>query len=175
MTQELATFAGGCFWCIEPQFVNLPGVISVTSGYMGGHAPNPTYEDVCTGHSGHIEVIQLAFDPAHISYEALLEIFWRNIDPFDSRGQFVDKGSQYLAGVFTHGEVQASTAAASRDQVAATFGAPVASFIRPAEEFFPAEEYHQRYYEKNPVRYYAYSNNNGRKPRLRELWEKDTR
>ena len=167
---QYATFAGGCFWCIEPVFANLDGVSSVVSGYTGGHVVDPTYEQVCDGKTGHIEVIQVSFDPEEISYAVLLDTFWRNIDPLDARGQFADKGSQYLGGIFTHDEAQAALAEESKAQLTARFGRPIASFVRPAETFYPAEDYHQQYYLKNPARYQQYSAHNGRKERLADVW-----
>lgn len=169
-TLQLATFAGGCFWCMEPEFANIEGVSKVVSGYTGGHTNNPTYQQVCSGSTGHIEVIQVTYDPAIISYSKLLEIFWRNIDPLDPFGQFADKGSQYRAGIFTHDDQQKLLAEASKHNASTLFGRQVASFIRPAEVFYPAEDYHQEYFIKNRTRYKEYAENNGRKERLRSVW-----
>lgn len=167
---NLATFAAGCFWCIEPEFVNVAGVSSVVSGYMGGHVVNPTYEQVCTGRTGHIEVVQVTFDPAQVSYEKLLEVFWRNVDPLDARGQFADKGSQYLGGIFTHDDAQKAAAEASKAKFAELLGKPIESFIRPAETFYVAEDYHQQYFRKQALRYSQYAAHNGRKERLQTVW-----
>lgn len=168
--ENLATFAGGCFWCMEPEFHGLPGVSKVVSGYIGGATKNPTYEQVCSGKSGHIEAIQVMYDPAQISYTQLLDIFWRNIDPLDPYGQFADKGTQYRAGIFTHDENQKLLAEASKQQVAALFSKPVASFIQPASVFYPAEDYHQEFFIKSRARYKQYSTNNGRKESLDAIW-----
>jgi len=170
MTTQFATFAGGCFWCMEPEFAGLKGVGKVLSGYIGGQTKNPTYEQVCTGETGHIEAIQVEYNPAEISYGELLEIFWRNIDPLDPYGQFADKGSQYRAGIFTHDDEQKQLAEASKQKASALFGRPVASFIKPATEFYPAEDYHQEYYIKSRERYKRYAENNGRKERLHAVW-----
>jgi methionine-S-sulfoxide reductase len=171
MTTQLATFAGGCFWCMEPEFHGAPGVSKVVSGYMGGARKNPTYEQVCSGATGHIEVIQVTYDPQVVSYETLLDIFWRNIDPLDPYGQFADKGSQYLAGIFTHDEAQKTLAEASKEKVGQLLERPIASFIMPAMEFYPAEDYHQEYFIKSRARYKQYSENNGRKERLAHIWK----
>ena len=168
---SLATFAGGCFWCMEPEFHGLPGVSKVVSGYIGGQTKNPAYEQVCSGATGHIEAIQVTFDSEQISYSQLLEIFWRNIDPLDPYGQFADKGSQYRAGIFYHDENQKALAEASRQQVAKLFSQPVTSFVKPATEFYPAEDYHQEFFIKSRARYKQYSTHNGRKERLEEVWK----
>jgi len=170
-TTQLATFAGGCFWCMEPEFAGIAGVSKVVSGYIGGHIKNPTYEQVCSGASGHIEAIQVTYDPAQVSYAALLEIFWQNIDPLDPYGQFADKGSQYRAGIFTHNDEQKTLAEASKKQVSGLFGREVASFVKPAPVFYPAEDYHQEFFIKNRTRYKQYAEHNGRKERLHALWD----
>jgi methionine-S-sulfoxide reductase len=169
-TLQRATFAGGCFWCMEPEFAHVPGVHGVISGYTGGQTQHPTYEQVCAGATGHIEAIEVTFDPAAVSYAKLLEIFWRNIDPLDPFGQFADKGSQYRAGIFTHDEPQKALAEHSKTTAGTLFGRPVACFIRPAEKFWPAEDYHQQYYIKSRARYKQYAEHNGRKERLRTVW-----
>ncbi len=169
-TLQHATFAGGCFWCMEPVFAGLDGVSQVVSGYIGGKNANPTYEQVCTGETGHIEAIDVTYDPSVVNYAKLLDIFWKNIDPLDPYGQFADKGSQYRAGIFTHDDAQATLAEASRQQVSAIFGRPVASFVHPAPVFYPAEDYHQEFFIKNRTRYKNYAENNGRKERLQAIW-----
>lgn len=165
-----ATFAGGCFWCMEPPFDELNGVISTTSGYIGGKTKNPTYEQVSTGNTGHTEALQIVYDPKKITYEKLLEVFWRNIDPLASDGQFCDLGSQYRSGIFFHDANQKSAAEKSKKAVQARFRQPVATEITAATAFYPAEDYHQDYYKKNPVRYKLYSHGCGRAQRLEEVW-----
>lgn len=167
-----ATFAGGCFWCMEPPFDNLDGVKSTISGYTGGHTRNPTYKQVTRGGTGHYEAVQVTYDPEVVSYETLLEIFWRNIDPFDDGGQFCDRGDSYLTGVFFHSDQQASAARKSKDRLEGLdrFDRPFVTPIIQASEFYPAEDYHQDYYEKNPVRYKYYRWGCGRDDRLDEVW-----
>ena len=165
-----ATFAGGCFWCMEPPFDELNGVLSTVSGYIGGSKKNPTYEEVSTGATGHAEAVQITYDPSKISYEKLLEVFWRNIDPLTPNGQFCDIGSQYRSAVFYHDETQKRLAETSKKTVQARFKQPIATDIVPATEFYPAEDYHQNYYKKNPIRYYVYTSGCGRERRLREVW-----
>ncbi|OHB25295.1 MAG: peptide-methionine (S)-S-oxide reductase [Desulfuromonadaceae bacterium GWC2_58_13] len=172
---EKATFAGGCFWCMEPPFEKLDGVISVTSGYTGGPQKNPTYEEVSAGVTQHLESVEILFDPVKISYARLLDVFWRNIDPTDPNGQFVDRGAQYRSAVFWHDEQQRQLADASKQQMAASgrFDGPIVTAIRPAAPFYPAEEYHQDYYKKNPLRYKFYRYNSGRDRYLEKVWGKD--
>lgn len=165
-----ATFAGGCFWCMEPEFRNTNGVKDVAVGYTGGTTKNPTYEQVSGGGTGHLEAIEVTYDPAVVSYASLLEIFWRNVDPLDEHGQFCDKGSQYRAAIFTHDEAQKKAAETSKENVQKMFGQKVATLIFPASVFYPAEEYHQQYYIKNPERYKRYRNGCGRDADLRQLW-----
>ena len=169
---EHATFAGGCFWCMEPPFEQLAGVISVTSGYTGGAKANPTYEEVCSGSTGHAEAIQVVYDPAKISYQQLLDIFWRNVDPTQPDGQFADHGRQYRTAIFYHSDEQQRLAAASKQQLAQSgkFTAPIVTDIVPASAFYPAEEYHQDYYKKNPLRYKLYRFGSGRDAYLRKTW-----
>ncbi len=171
-TVKTATFAGGCFWCMEGEFANLPGIVKVTSGYTGGTVKNPTYEQVSTGNTGHFEAIEIKYDPAKISFEKLLTIFWDNVDPLDEYGQFCDKGSQYRAGIFTHDDEQKKQAEASKIKVAAKFKEPVATIIQPASEFYAAEDYHQEYYIKNKMRYKMYRMGCGRDDRLEQLRKK---
>jgi len=165
-----ATFAGGCFWCMEPPFDELNGVISTTSGYIGGKTKNPTYEQVSTGTTGHAEALQVVYDPKKITYEMLLDVFWRNIDPLAADGQFCDLGSQYRSAIFYHDANQKSAAEKSKKAVQARFKQPVATEITAATVFYPAEDYHQDYYRKNPVRYKLYSHGCGRAQRLEEVW-----
>ena len=167
-----ATFAGGCFWCMEHPFDELTGVISVTSGYTGGMMKHPTYEQVSSGGTGHAEAVQVVYDPARISYEKLLGVFWHNIDPTTANRQFCDVGSQYRSTIFYHNETQRKLAEASKRVLEKTkpFREPIVTGIVPAGEFYPAEEYHQHYYKKNPARYQYYRWSCGRDKRLKELW-----
>jgi len=167
-----ATFAGGCFWCMEPPFDKLEGVISTTSGYIGGQKKNPTYEEVSAGRTGHTEAVQVVYDPVKVSYAKLLEVFWKNIDPTVKDRQFCDTGSQYRTGIFYYGEEQKKLAEASKQQLEKTkpFSAPIVTEITAAADFYPAEDYHQDYYVKNPVRYNFYRTGCGRDARLKELW-----
>jgi peptide-methionine (S)-S-oxide reductase len=168
----VATFAGGCFWCMEPPYDKLPGVVSTTSGYMGGTVKNPTYDQVSGGRTGHTEVVQVVYDPAKVSYEKLLEVYWKNIDPTVKDRQFCDTGSQYRASIFYHSEAQKRLAEASKAEIEKTkpFKQPIVTPVVAAGEFWPAEEYHQDYYKKNPVRYSYYRTGCGRDARLKELW-----
>ncbi len=169
-----ATFAGGCFWCMEAPYDKLPGVISTTSGYMGGQVKNPTYEQISTGRTGHTEVVQVEYDPSKVTYEKLLEVFWMNIDPTVKNAQFCDHGSQYRSGIFFHDDAQRKAAEASKAALdkSKPFKQPIVTEITKAPEFYRAEEYHQDYYIKNPVRYRVYRNGCGRDARLKELWGK---
>ena len=169
---EKATFAGGCFWCMEPPYDALPGVISTTSGYIGGRTANPTYEQVSSGTTGHAEALQVVYDPAKVTYEKLLEVFWVNIDPTVRDRQFCDTGTQYRTGIFYHTEAQRKAAEASRAALEKSrpFKAPIVTPIEMAGTFYPAEDSHQDYYVKNPERYKFYRNGCGRDARLRELW-----
>jgi peptide-methionine (S)-S-oxide reductase len=164
-----ATFAMGCFWCGESDMEKVQGVVGVVSGYTGGAVPNPTYEEVSSGGTGHRESIEVTYDPAKVTYEHLLDVFWHNVDPLDARGQFCDKGEQYKAAIFYHDEAQKKAAEASKAGVARRFP-KVVTDIRPASMFFKAEDYHQDYYKKNPVRYRFYRFNCGRDQRLKEVW-----
>lgn len=168
----VATFAGGCFWCMEPPYDELDGVISTTSGYTGGHKENPTYEEVSTGRTGHAEAVQVVYDPKRITYERLLEVFWRNIDPLTPNAQFCDHGSQYRSGIFYRDETQRRLAEESKRKLEASgrFNKPIVTEIVAAGTFYPAEEYHQDYYKKNPIRYKFYRAGCGRDRRLAELW-----
>jgi peptide-methionine (S)-S-oxide reductase len=169
---EKATFAGGCFWCMEPPYDKLDGVISTTSGYSGGHQVNPTYEQVSAGGTGHTESVQIVYDPKRISYEELLKVFWRNIDPTTRDAQFCDHGQQYRTAIFYHDDKQRELAERSKEVLDKTkpFKEPVVTEITPASVFYPAEDYHQDFYKKNPVRYKFYRYNCGRDQRLEQLW-----
>jgi peptide-methionine (S)-S-oxide reductase len=170
--QALATFAGGCFWCMEPPYDKLDGVLATTSGYIGGSKADPTYEEVSAGGTGHAEAVQVAYDPAKVSYEELLEVFWRNVDPLDAGGQFCDRGDQYRTGIFIHDEEQQRLAEASKQALADSgrFEQPIVTEIVAAGPFYPAEDYHQDYYEKNPLRYNFYRWNCGRDAHLEQIW-----
>jgi peptide-methionine (S)-S-oxide reductase len=172
-SKATATFAGGCFWCVEEAFDAVDGVLSTTSGYTGGQRPNPTYEQVSSGETGHIEAVRVVFDPSKVSYEKLLEVFWRNVDAVDAGGQFCDRGGQYRAAVFYHSTEQKQQAEASKATIAARLGQAVVTDIVSAGPFYPAEEYHQDYYKRNPLRYKLYKWNCGRAQRLEKLWGKE--
>ena len=165
-----ATFAGGCFWCMEPPFDKLDGVISTISGYAGGKKKNPTYEEVSAGNTGHAEVVQITYDPKKITYEKLLEVFWHNVDPLTPNRQFCDVGSQYRTAIFYHDETQKRLAEESKKALAKRFKEPIVTEIVAAAEFYPAEDYHQDYYTKNPLRYKYYRYSCGRDQRLEALW-----
>ena len=170
--RAVATFAGGCFWCMEPPYDKLDGVLSTTSGYMGGFKRYPTYEEVSRGVTGHTEVVQVAYDPAKVSYEKLVEVFWRNIDPTVKDRQFCDSGTQYRTAIFVHTPEQRKAAEASKAALEKSkpFRDPIVTPVQDAGEFWPAEDYHQDYYQKNPVRYAYYRNGCGRDARLKQLW-----
>ncbi len=167
-----AVFAGGCFWCTESDFEKVDGVIEVISGYTGGHVTNPSYKQVSSGGTGHIEVVKVVYDPQRITYPELLDIFWRHVNPTDSGGQFVDRGPQYRSAIFYAGEEQRRQAEASKNQLAASghFNVPIVTDLLPLGTFYPAEEYHQDYYEKNPIRYKLYRANSGRDRYLSKTW-----
>jgi len=167
-----ATFAGGCFWCMEEVFEAVDGVLSATSGYMGGHKRNPSYEEVSAGGTGHAESVEVVYDPAKVTYSKLLEVYWRNIDPTDPRGQFCDKGTQYRPAIFYQDETQQRLAVESKNAVEKSkpFRGPILTEIVPASQFYPAEEYHQNFSQRNPIRYKFYKFNCGRAQRLQELW-----
>ncbi|MHA6249606.1 peptide-methionine (S)-S-oxide reductase MsrA [Pontibacter sp. CAU 1760] len=171
---ELATFAGGCFWCMVKPFDQWPGVIKVVSGYTGGELPNPTYEQVCSDTTGHYEAVQITFDPAVISYKEILEVFWQQIDPTDAGGQFGDRGSSYQTAIFYHSDEQRQQAEESKKQLAANgpFNGPIVTPILPAKPFYPAEAYHQDYYKKNPAHYQRYNVGSGRAGHIERHWKK---
>ncbi|WP_339867166.1 peptide-methionine (S)-S-oxide reductase MsrA [Pseudohongiella nitratireducens] len=173
--QAVATFAGGCFWCMAPPFDELEGVSSTISGYIGGHVENPSYEQVTTGRTGHAEAMQVTYDPEVVDYATLLDVYWQNIDPLDSGGQFCDRGSSYRSTIFVHTAEQRELAEASKQEIVAS-GQLNGEIVTPIEEattFYPAEEYHQDYYEKNPLRYRFYKWNCGREQRLEKVWGED--
>ena len=169
---ESAIFAGGCFWCMEPPFDKLAGVISTTSGYTGGKLADPGYEQVSAGGTGHAEVVKVVFDPAKVSYKQLLDVYWHNVDPFAIDQQFCDRGDQYRSAIFTIGHEQLRLAEESKRELEAPgrFDKPIVTQIVPASKFYPAEGYHQDYYQKNPVRYKFYRYNCGRDARLEQIW-----
>ena len=167
-----ATFAGGCFWCMEAPFDRLDGVISTTSGYTGGHTQNPTYREVSRGDTGHAEAVEIVYDPKQVSYQKLLEVLWRNIDPTTADKQFCDRGSQYRTAVFYHDQEQQQLAEESKRGVESskTFDGPIVTEITSASKFYPAENYHQNFYNMNTIRYKFYRQACGRDQRLEELW-----
>jgi methionine-S-sulfoxide reductase len=166
----VATFAGGCFWCMESAFEKVEGVTEVVSGYSGGEEENPTYKQVASGQTRHREAVQVHYDPAKVDYEELLDVFWRNIDPTQEGGQFADRGFQYTTAIFYHDEEQKAAAQASRRKIAEHFDEPIVTAIEPFTNFYRAEEYHQDYYRKNPVRYELYNVGSGRKGFIQEKW-----
>lgn len=175
MVAELKTavFAGGCFWCVQAVYDGTPGVASVTSGYTGGTTTDPSYEDVSSGRTGHVEAVEIVYDPSKVTYSQLLDIFWENIDPMDPRGQFCDKGAQYHSVIFYADEEQKTQAEATLHKIEERLKAKVATLIVPASKFYPAEDYHQNYHKKNPLRYQSYKALCGRDDRLKQLWGKD--
>ena len=172
--QAIAVFAGGCFWCMQPPFDKLPGVISTEAGYAGGHSANPTYEQVSAGGTGYAEAVRVVYDPAKVSYPQLLQVFWHNIDPVAVDRQFCDRGDQYRSAIFPLDADQRTEAEASKQalQVEKRFSQPIATRIEAAPTFYPAEDYHQDYYKKNPIRYKYYRHGCGRDQRLEEIWGK---
>ncbi|WP_127491883.1 peptide-methionine (S)-S-oxide reductase MsrA [Paenibacillus glycanilyticus] len=173
MSLTHATFAGGCFWCMVTPFEELPGIHGIVSGYMGGHVANPTYEEVKKGTTGHLEVVQITFDPAVFPYERLLELFWPQIDPTDDEGQFQDRGSQYRTAIFYYNEEQKDLALASKQALALSgrFDKPIVTEIREAETFYPAEDYHQDYHKKNPKHYKEDRAQSGRDEFIEQNWK----
>lgn len=170
----VAVFAGGCFWCTESDFDKLPGVLSTTSGYIGGHVANPSYQQVSAGNSGHVEAVQVRYDPSQTSYAQLLEAYWPTIDPLTANAQFCDHGSQYRSAIFYATAKEKALAEASKAalQASGRFSQPIVTEILPATTFYPAEAYHQDYYQKNPLRYAYYRHGCGRDARLEQLWGK---
>jgi len=169
---QRAIFAGGCFWCMQAEFEGTEGVASVTSGYTGGSVKNPTYEQVSGGTTGHAEAIEVVYNPAKVAYVKLLDIYWGDIDPTDAGGQFYDRGSQYRTAIFYTTEEQHRLAESSKQKMQEKLKKPIATEIVPAAEFYPAEDYHQDYYKKNPIRYNAYKMGSGREEKLKEIWDK---
>ena len=168
--EAVAIFAGGCFWCMEPPFDKLPGVLSTTSGYTDGHQVNPEYRAVSAGQTGHTEAVQIRYDPSQVTYQTLLDTFWLNVDPFAVNQQFCDRGSQYRSGIYYANEQERELAQASAKAVGGRFELPVATEVKAASTFYAAEDYHQDYYLKNPIRYKFYRRGCGRDKRLKELW-----
>jgi len=167
-----ATFAGGCFWCMQPAYDGLPGVVSTTVGYTGGHTKDPSYHEVGAGGTGHAESIEVEYDPSKVSYDKLLEVFWANVDPTDASGQFCDKGDQYRSAIFYHDQAQKQAAEKSKTEAAKRLKVPgpIVTEIVPASTFYRGEDYHQSYYKKNPIRYRFYRHGCGRDRRLAEVW-----
>lgn len=173
---DTAIFAGGCFWCMQPEFDNTQGVSKTVVGYTGGTVANPTYEQVSTDTTGHYEAIEITYDPTVVSYEKLLDIYWHNIDPLDAGGQNYDRGQHYQTAIFTNSDAQLMAAEKSKEKVEKFFAPkPVATKILPAKPFYAAEDYHQKYYEKNSMRYKAYKTGSGRENHLEQLWKKNLR
>ena len=174
---KTATFAGGCFWCVESDFEKVDGVVEAISGYTGGQKPNPTYKEVSVGGTGHAEAVQVHYDPDKITYKELLDVFWRHVNPTDAGGQFVDRGSQYRSAIFYHDEEQKRLAEESRADLekSGRFNKPIATEIVPLTEFYTAEEYHQDYYKKNPLRYKFYRHGSGRDQFLKSTWGDETK
>ncbi len=171
-TMKTATFAGGCFWCMQGEFDQVPGVARTLVGYTGGKTKNPTYQQVSGGNTGHVEAIEVTYDPAKVTYQKLLHIFWENIDPLDPSAQFCDNGTQYRARIFYHDGEQKKLAEGSKEKVREKFKHQIATVILPASVFYPAEGYHQEYYIKNRMHYQLYRAGCGRDLRLKELWKK---
>ena len=167
---RVATFAGGCFWCMVPPFEGVPGVSAVVSGYTGGTVANPAYAQVSSGRTGHKEAVQVTYDPARVSFNTLLDLFWRNVDPFDAGGQFCDRGNEYATSIFAGDAGQRALAEASKAAVQARFGKAAATPVVDAGPFYRAEDYHQDYHSRNPVRYSFYRYKCGRDARLNEVW-----
>jgi peptide-methionine (S)-S-oxide reductase len=168
---ETATFAGGCFWCVQHDFDQVPGVVSTTAGFTGGSKVNPTYEEVSSGKTGHVEAVQVVYDPAKVNYQELLNVYWHNIDPTRNDGQFCDRGSQYRPVIFYHNAAQKKLAEKYKNQLIEEDKiGPIRVEILPSQTFYPAEAYHQEYYRKNPIRYKFYRYNCGRDKRLKQIW-----
>ena len=172
MNLQKATFAAGCFWCTQATFDKIKGVKSTRAGYTGGHVKNPTYEQVCSHTTGHAEALEVTFDPNEVSYQQLLDAFWRSINPTQKNQQFYDEGDQYRTVIFTHNDEQKSIAEASRKALedSGKFSKPIVTEIAPVTEFYPAEDYHQQYYKKSPMRYQMYHNASGRDEFEKEIW-----
>ncbi len=173
---SVATFGGGCFWCMQPPYDQLPGVAATTVGYTGGRTENPTYEQVCSGTTGHAEAVQIYYDPDQVTYDQLLDVFWRNIDPTTLNQQFADYGNQYRTAIFYHTDEQKRAALESKAKLeqSGRFDRPIATEITPASTFYPAEENHQKYYVKCPLRYQSYKKGSGRQDYLRQTWGEES-
>jgi len=168
---KIATFAGGCFWCMQADYDKVPGVIKTVVGYTGGNVKNPSYKRVSAGGTGHLEAVKIFYDPKRVSYKKLLEIYWQNIDPTDDAGQFCDKGSSYRAAIFYHNKTQQQLSFSSKQKLSQSKRFPnIVTRIMPATQFYVAEKYHQKYYQKNQIRYYLYRKACGRDARLKKLW-----
>jgi peptide methionine sulfoxide reductase msrA/msrB len=169
---KTATFAGGCFWCTESDFEKFKGIVEVVPGYTGGHKDNPTYDEVSSGRTGHVEAVQVVYDPEEVTYKELLDRFWRTVDPTDAGGQFVDRGAQYRTAIFYHDEQQKELACQSIENLSRSgrFDKPIVTGVRAFEKFYPAENYHRSYSKKNPLRYKFYRNNSGRETYLKKIW-----
>jgi len=166
----IAIFAGGCFWCVESDFDQIDGVTETVSGYIGGTLKNPGYRQVSAGGTGHYEAVKITYDPARVTYEALLTAFWHSVDPTDAGGQFCDRGESYRTAIFATDETQLAAAEAAKAEVAKDLGTDIATAVLKAPTFYPAEGYHQDYYEKNPIRYKYYRYSCGRNARVKDLW-----
>ena len=167
--EKKAYFAGGCFWCVEEAFEKTPGVLSAMSGYTGGHVKNPTYEQVSYTETGHYEAVEVVYDAEKVSFDQLLDVFWKNIDPFDGQGQFCDKGTSYLSAVFYQNDEEKKLFEESKNRLNIDIS-KIATAIKPLDIFYPAEDYHQDYYKKNPIRYKFYKTSCGRQLRLKKIW-----
>jgi peptide methionine sulfoxide reductase msrA/msrB len=174
---QIATFAGGCFWCMQAAFDKAKGVVFTAVGYTGGHKENPTYEDVCSGKTGHTEAVEILYNPSLVSYQELLDIFWKNIEPTRLNRQFVDFGTQYRTAIFYHNEEQRRLAQASKEKLEkpGKFYKPIVTEIKPASTFYKAEEHHQQYYKKNPIRYEFYEAHSGRSQYLKTIWSSEAK
>ncbi len=170
-TLSRAVFAGGCFWCMEPPYDEIDGVLKTTSGYTGGELPDPSYQAVSSGRTAHIESVQIEYDSSKVSYGQLLDVFWKNIDPLDAGGQFCDRGNQYSSAIFYSNTSQQELALESKQTISSRFEESIVTRVEPLSTFYPAEEYHQNYYKKNPIRYKFYRFNCRRDDRLEELWQ----
>ena len=170
---KTAIFAGGCFWCTEAVFDSRPGVIKVTSGFTGGHTSNPSYREVTAGHTGHYEAVEVIYNPKDTTYEQLLTMFWESIDPTDADGQFADRGKSYHTAIFYLDDEQKEIAEKSKKELAEKLGMKIATEILPAKPFYPAEDYHQKYYQKNSLHYQLYKKGSGREDFLKEFWNKE--
>ena len=174
---QIATFAGGCFWCMQAAFDKVKGAVSTAVGYTGGHKENPTYEEVCSGKTGHAEAVEILYNPSLVSYEELLDIFWKNIEPTMLNRQFVDFGTQYRTAIFYHNEEQRRLAEASKEKLekSGKFYKPIVTEIKPVSTFYKAEEHHQQYYKKNPIRYEFYEAHSGRSQYLKTIWSSEAK